>query len=101
MKLLRSSLLAACLCLSVLGRASAAPILYIDDENGVLGTVDVATGVATVIGSTGVALTDIAFAPTGELYGISFTDLYKINPNTGAAKLIGVHNIPGRQCAGL
>jgi hypothetical protein len=94
MKHLRFSLLAAFLCFSVLGRASAGPILYIDDENGLLGTVDVATGTATVIGSTGQALTDIAFAPTGELYGITFTDLYKINPNTGVSKLIGPHNIP-------
>ena len=77
------------------GRAVAGPVLYIDDTDGVLGTVDVATGEAEVIGSTGVALTDIAFAPDGTLYGISSTQFYRINPANARATLIGAHGIPG------
>jgi hypothetical protein len=93
MKHLCLLLLAAALCAT--GALSAAPILYIDDTNGNLGTVDVATGASTVIGATGEALTDIAFAPDGKLYGITFTDLYRINPNTAVATLIGAHGIAG------
>lgn len=70
------------------------PILYIDDEVGVLGTVDVNTGATTLIGATGVQLTDIAFAPDGTLYGLSFIALYEIDPNTAQATFIGYHGIP-------
>ncbi|TWF56810.1 DUF6923 family protein [Neorhizobium alkalisoli] len=41
------------------------------------------------IGNTGTAMTDIAFAPDGTLYGISFSDLYRIDPTTGASTRIG------------
>ena len=79
--------------LFVAGQAVAGPVLYIDDSDGNLGTVDVQTGAVTVIGATGVVLTDIAFAPNGKLYGISFTDLYRINPTTAVATRIGAHGI--------
>ena len=69
--------------------AFAAPILWIDDSAGRIGTVDVATGVATLIGSSGVGLTDIAFDPSGNLWGISFTNLYRINKTTGVATNVG------------
>lgn len=69
--------------------AAAGPILYIDDSSGVLGKVDVQTGATTVIGSTGQILTDIAFDPTGHLFGITFTSLYSIDPTTAAATFIG------------
>jgi hypothetical protein len=36
-----------------------------------------------------VLLTDIAFDPNGNLYGISFDNLYRINTTTGVATLIG------------
>jgi hypothetical protein len=74
--------------------ASAAPIMYVDDSSGRLGTVDVATGAATFIGNMGVILTDIAFDPLGNLYGLSFTTLYSINASTAAVSLIGAHGIP-------
>eukprot|EP00913_Durusdinium_trenchii_P010900 g10229.t1 len=48
-----------------------------------------------VIGNTGVVLTDIAFDADGNLYGISFTDFYRVNPATAAVTLIGAHGIPG------
>jgi hypothetical protein len=75
--------------------AVAAPILYIDDASGVLGKVDVQTGATTVVGSTGQFLTDIAFDPTGHLFGITFTGLFSIDRATAAATFIGSLGIPG------
>ena len=69
--------------------SKAGPILWIDDSAGRIGKVDVATGSATLVGNSGIVLTDIAFDPTGNLYGISFSNLYSINTATGAATLIG------------
>jgi hypothetical protein len=79
---------ALCMSLSI-SQAIAAPVLWIDDAGGNIGTVDVATGNATVIGYAGVVLTDIAFDPSGNLWGVSFTNLYSINKLTGAAAYIG------------
>ncbi|MGB5080506.1 MAG: PEP-CTERM sorting domain-containing protein [Burkholderiales bacterium] len=77
--------------------ALAAPILWIDDNFNQLGTVDVATGGKTVIGSFGIGggqtMTDIAFDPSGNLWGISFNSIYTINKTTGAATLVGNHGI--------
>jgi hypothetical protein len=67
----------------------AAPILWVDDSIGNLGTVDVATGNVNVIGSMGVVMTDIAFDPSGNLFGISFTTLYSIDPTSAAVTPIG------------
>ena len=83
----RAHLLA--LCLSAAGAASAAPTLWVDDSAGNLGKVDVATGAVTLVGSMGVTMTDIAFDPSGNLYGISFSDLYSINSTTAAITHIG------------
>ena len=69
--------------------ASATPILWVGDSSGKLGTVDVATGAVNVIGNMGQSMTDIAFDPNGNLYGITFTDLYSINKTTAASSLIG------------
>ncbi|MDG3007623.1 PEP-CTERM sorting domain-containing protein [Paludisphaera mucosa] len=67
----------------------AGPILWVDDANGNIGKVDVATGDVTLVGNAGVVLTDIAFDPAGNLYGISFTTFYRVNMNTGLATAIG------------
>jgi hypothetical protein len=75
--------------------AHAVPVMHVDDAAGNLGTVDVATGNATVIGNMGVVMTDIAFSPTGQLFGLSFTGFYSINPTTAAATFIGNHSVPG------
>jgi len=72
-----------------LTQGNAAPLLYIGDNGGILGTVDVATGTPTVIGNMGVVMTDIAFDPAGNLWGIDFQRLYQINKNTGASTLVG------------
>lgn len=75
--------------------AVAAPIMHVHDSAGNLGTVDVATGVVSPIGNMGVQLTDIAFSPTGALYGLSFGQFYSINPTTAAVTLIGNHGVNG------
>lgn len=76
-------------------RAIAGPVLWIDDSSGEIAKVDVATGNVTLIGNAGVVLTDIAFDPSGNLYGMDFTSLYSINQTTGAATLIGADSISG------
>lgn len=69
--------------------AQAAPTLWVSTGGAGLATVDVATGTTSFIGGTGTVLTDIAFSPTGDLYGISFSALYKVNSGTGATTLVG------------
>ena len=67
----------------------ASPVLWSGDDLGRLGTVDVATGDVNVIGSMGVTMTDIAFDPEGNLWGINFGSLYKIDKTTAASTLVG------------
>jgi len=69
--------------------ANAAPIMHVHDSSGNLATVDVVTGAVNVIGNMGVTMTDIAFDPNGNLFGVSFTSLYSINAQTAAASFIG------------
>ena len=62
-----------------------------------LWTINVDTGSATLVGSTGVqTMADITFHPvTGELYGLERNDpfrFYEINPATGAATILGSLN---------
>ena len=75
--------------------ASAAPLMYVDDSSGGLATVDVATGDVNFIGAMGAVMTDIAFSPTGNLYGVTFSGLYSINPTTAATTFIGNLGISG------
>jgi len=73
--------------------------LWIDDASGVIGTVDVTPGPnlgkVTIIGPSGVILTDIAFSPGGALYGIGPNvanppySLFSLNTGNGAASTIG------------
>ncbi len=79
----------ACALFSAAIVAQAAPTLWVSTGSAGLATVDVATGATSFIGGTGTTLTDIAFSPTGALYGISFTSLYSVNSSTGAATLVG------------
>ena len=70
--------------------ALAAPILWISDSGGRLGTVDVATGSTTVVGNMGQAMFDIAFDSVGNLWGISGgAQLFSINSSTAVATLVG------------
>jgi hypothetical protein len=77
------------------GLAHAVPVMHVDDSGGNLGKVDVATGAVSVIGHMAVTMTDIAFNPAGQLFGISFTGFYSINPTTAAVTFIGNHSVPG------
>jgi hypothetical protein len=80
---------ALAITLGVGNYASAAPILWVGDSSGNLGTVDVATGTVNVIGNMGSTMTDIAFDPSGNLYGITFGQLYSINKTNAVSSLIG------------
>ncbi|MFO0959533.1 MAG: PEP-CTERM sorting domain-containing protein [Isosphaeraceae bacterium] len=86
---MRPSYLAALILSALPISGWADTILWVDDASGVLGKVNVDTGAVTVVGNMGVVMTDIAFAPNGDLYGITFNGLYRINPTTAAATLIG------------
>jgi hypothetical protein len=79
----------ACALVSATLAAHAGPTLWVSTGGAQLATVDVATGSTALIGGTGVALTDIAFSPTGDLFGISFSSLYRVNSSTGATTLVG------------
>jgi hypothetical protein len=63
--------------------------LWVDDASGNIGLVNTATGGVILVGNSGVVPTDIAFSPTGNLFGVDFSNLYSINTSTGAATLIG------------
>lgn len=89
---LQGHLLGAAMALAPLGVA-ASP-LHVHDADGVLGIVVADTGAVSVIGPLGVTLTDIAFDPTGALFGLSFDDLYAVDPETAATTLIGPHDVP-------
>lgn len=75
---------------AVLGTAaSAAPVLWVGDSDGTLGTVDVATGNVNIVGQMRQVMTDIAFDPTGNLWGISFSQLFRIDAATAAIEFVG------------
>jgi hypothetical protein len=63
--------------------------MWIDDSTGKIGTVDVNTGAVKLIGNAGIVLTDIAFDPQGNLYGVDFNSLYKISTSAGTASYVG------------
>ena len=70
--------------------------LYVHDNDAELGTVDVASGRATILlQDMEHVLTDIAFTPGGELYGIDFDTLYQIHLASGQLEEIGLHGVPG------
>jgi len=74
--------------------AIADPVLWVNDEAGQLGKVDVATGNVTLVGSMGTAMSDIAFDPAGRLYGITQSTLYRIDPFTAGTIAIGLLGTP-------
>ena len=77
------------------GSAFAVPVMHVHDSSGNLATVDVQTGTVSVIGNMGAVFTDIAFDTSGDLYGITFTGLYSINPTTAVATFIGPTGLSG------
>lgn len=90
----RSILLLAVL-LGGVSSAHALSNVWVSDGSGTLGTVDVATGNVSVIGSMGVTMTDLAFDPSGKLYGISFSNLYQINATTAQTTFVGSLGLTG------
>ncbi len=83
------------LCATIATPSLAAPILWISDSQANLATVDVATGIGTVIGNSGVALTDIAFDSSGTLFGVSFNTLYRVNTSNASLTTVGSLGIGG------
>lgn len=74
---------------------SSAPVLtYVHDCLGVIARVNVETGATTLIGNTGIPLTDVAVNAQGALYGLTFDDLYTIDATTAVARRLGAHQIP-------
>jgi len=67
--------------------------LYIHDAAGQLATLDIVTGAVSVVGNMGVTMTDIAFDAAGNLYGLSFTHLYRLDSRTAQPVMIGPHGI--------
>jgi hypothetical protein len=81
------------ICLSLFSGSLSAALLWVGDLSGNLGTIDTLSGDVNVIGNMGVSMTDIAFDPDGNLYGINFDSLYSINTSTAAVSLVGDHGL--------
>ncbi len=80
--------------ITVEGTSAAIPSfgddIFVNTGSNEIGIVDIDGGTIQIIGPANSAqLTDIAFAPDGQLYGISFNGLYAVDQTTGAATQIG------------
>ncbi len=75
--------------------SGGASTMYVHDSAGTLGTVETETGAVNVLGSMGEVMTDIAFDTSGNLFGITFSGLYSIDPTTASSSFIGGHGVPG------
>jgi streptogramin lyase len=63
---------------------------YFIDSRGDLYTVNPSTGVSHLVGTTSTVMFDIAFSPTGQLYGTDGNGrLYTINHKTAATTFVG------------
>lgn len=84
------------ICFTISDQNEAHRIIHFADFSGnsTLSTLNFDTGEVTNIGSTGFQLTDIAFLGD-ELYGVSFTDLIKINLENGTGTLVGNIGVSG------
>jgi hypothetical protein len=58
-------------------------------------TIDAATGVSTFFSSSGLQLTDIAVNTTNELYGVTYDQLYKLNPGNDTQQIINNLGVTG------
>lgn len=65
------------------------------DSISKLGTVNVGSETSTVIGNSGVILTDVAYTSSGALWAIDFDNLYSINPSNGIATFVGPLGVSG------
>ncbi len=62
---------------------------FVSTNDGKIGKIDPTTGAFTQVASGNVAFTDIAISDSGKLYGISFSELYEVDLNTGVYSSIG------------
>ncbi len=86
----------ATLALATAPAFAAGPELWIGDEAGKLGRVDVATGTVTIVGSMGLPMADIAFDPWGRLFGVSYdSTLFRIDPASGRSSVVGALGTSG------
>src|ERR1017187_10242409 len=69
--------------------------VYVCDNAGNLGRINVSSGQATLLGNMGTTMSDIAFDSAGHLYGVDGSDLYEIDPSTATALHIGPSGLPG------
>lgn len=92
---MRTLVLAATIAVVSSISAANAATMFVHDSSGNLAKVNTTTGAVDVIGAMGVVMTDIAFDPLGNLFGISFTNLYRIDASTASPTLVGAHNVPG------
>ncbi len=70
-------------------------ILYVHDSNGQLGKINLNTGAQEVIGDLGVVLSDIAFDPNGQLFGVDPSGLWSVDPKTAQTTFVGGANFTG------
>ena len=77
------------MAIAVSSSAYSSTIWGVDNGGTNIFTVDTISGATSAIGNSGIGLTDIAFDSSGELWGISFRDLYSIDKTSGATALIG------------
>jgi len=87
-----AKLLAAVAACVVSLAAHAGPTIWVDDASNEIITVDAATGAVTQIGNAGgpAIFYDIAFNPSGALYGVAADgNLYAISTTNAAATRIG------------
>ena len=91
----RLAVLATLLASATAPSVAGASILHVHDSVGRLGTVDSDTGAVDVIGPLGVTLFDIAFDADGDLFGLTSSTFYRVDPQTAATTAIGSHGVPG------
>jgi Homeodomain-like domain len=68
--------------------ATMADMVFLTDVRGNLARLNVQTGAFQIIGNSGIAFTDIAFAPSGALYGVTADALYTVDSVTARATLL-------------
>ncbi|MBA2722622.1 MAG: PEP-CTERM sorting domain-containing protein [Methylibium sp.] len=88
---LRSTFIALAAAL-VASSAQADPDLWFSDSSGRLGIIDVVTGELTTVGNMSQTMTDLAFSPSGELFGTTFGALWRIDTTNAATTFVGNHS---------
>ncbi len=61
---------------------------YLSTGNQEFGKVNKQSGAFTLLNNTNPSFLDLAKSPTGDLFGVTFSKLYKIDPNSGIAGFV-------------